>query len=210
MLIIGAKGFAKEILEILHQKGASEQLYFYDDVNKDIPDFLYGKFKILKNLEEAKAVFENGDRKFTIGIGNPLLRLKLYEKFKKIGEELVSTISDQSVIGSFDVEIDEGCNVLSGSQISNSVKIGKGCIIYYNSVITHDVEIGDFCEISPSVNILGRTKIGNFVQIGAGTIIFPDLIIGDHSIIAAGSVVRQNVAANTMVAGVPAIFKKTL
>ena len=33
MLIIGAKGFAKEVLEILHQNGQTENLCFYDDVN---------------------------------------------------------------------------------------------------------------------------------------------------------------------------------
>lgn len=32
MLIIGAKGFAKEVLEILHQNGETEDLCFYDDV----------------------------------------------------------------------------------------------------------------------------------------------------------------------------------
>ena len=31
MLIIGAKGFAKEVLEILHQNGQTENLCFYDD-----------------------------------------------------------------------------------------------------------------------------------------------------------------------------------
>ena len=35
MLIIGAKGFAKEVLEILHQNGQTENLCFYDDVNDD-------------------------------------------------------------------------------------------------------------------------------------------------------------------------------
>ena len=40
MLIIGAKGFAKEVLEILHQKNDLQNIVFYDDVNDDIGDLL--------------------------------------------------------------------------------------------------------------------------------------------------------------------------
>ena len=40
MLIVGAKGFAKEVLEVLHQLNETEDVVFYDDVNKDAPDFL--------------------------------------------------------------------------------------------------------------------------------------------------------------------------
>ncbi|MFZ2430593.1 MAG: hexapeptide transferase, partial [Lutibacter sp.] len=35
MLVIGAKGFAKEVLEVVHQLNELENLVFYDDVNKD-------------------------------------------------------------------------------------------------------------------------------------------------------------------------------
>ena len=53
MLIIGAKGFAKEVLEIFHQKDETENLHFYDDVSLDSPDLLYNQFKVLKNEEDA-------------------------------------------------------------------------------------------------------------------------------------------------------------
>lgn len=210
MLIVGAKGFAKEVLEIFHQKGETENLCFYDDTTPDFPNELYGKFKVLKSLEEAEKYFENIDSQFTIGIGNPHLRKILAEKFEKIGGQLTSAISKFAEIGSFGIVIGDGGNILSGVKISNDVKIGKGTMIYYNAVITHDVTIGDFCEISPSVNILGRAKVGNFVQIGSGSIIFPDVEIGDYAIIAAGSVVRNSVPGNVMVAGIPAIIKKHL
>ena len=54
MIIIGAKGFAKEVLEVLHQNNQTENLAFYDDVNEDAIGKLYNQFPILKNLNEAK------------------------------------------------------------------------------------------------------------------------------------------------------------
>ena len=210
MLIIGAKGFAKEVLEILHQNGQTENLCFYDDVNDDLPEKLFGQFPILRTIEEAETYFNQISNQFVLGIGNPFLRKKLCDKFESIRGELSTVISKNAEIGSFGIQISSGCNILSGVKISNDVAIGKGTMAYYNSVITHDVTIGEFCEISPSVNLLGRVHIGNFVSIGAGSIIFPDVTIGDNVVIAAGAVVRKNVPANVMVAGIPAVVKKEL
>lgn len=210
MLIIGAKGFAKEVLEIVWQQYPNGDICFYDDVTDRPEELLFHQFRILKSLEEATEYFLNVDKSFTIGIGRPHLRFKLFEKFTSIGGEFVTTISNKASIGSFEVHIGEGCNILAGVQISNDVKIGKGTMIYYNCIITHDVKIGVFCEISPGATLLGRVVVGDFVHIGAGAIIFPDVVIGDNAVIAAGAVVRNNVDKNTMVAGVPANVKKTI
>lgn len=210
MLIIGAKGFAKEVLQINHREnelewgGVLDKIYFYDDVNEDTPDELFGRFPVLKSLEEAKNYFETVDKKFTIGIGIPKLRKMLYEKFSNIGGEFTSTISEKTDIGNFGVDIEEGCNILSGVKISNDVRIGKGTMIYYNTIITHDVEIGEFVEISPNATLLGRCKVNKHTHIGAGSIILPDIVIGANCIIGAGAVVTKNIPDNSTAVGVPA------
>lgn len=76
MLILGAKGFAKEVLEICHQNGDTLNLVFYDDVNVEIGDKLFDQFPILYSLDQAEKYFESIDKRFTIGIGNPELRKK--------------------------------------------------------------------------------------------------------------------------------------
>jgi sugar O-acyltransferase (sialic acid O-acetyltransferase NeuD family) len=210
MLIVGAKGFSKEVLEILHQNEYQKDIAFYDDVNSDVSGKLYGKFKILKNVIEAKDFFLKNGPEFTIGIGDPKLRFRMYKKFKGISGALTSTISDYSDIGHYDTNIHIGCNILSGVKVSNSVSIGKGCIIYYNSIIAHDCFIGDFVEISPSVNILGRVEISSLTHIGANATILPDIKIGKNSIIGAGSVVTKDVPDNVVVLGVPAKIMKYL
>jgi sugar O-acyltransferase (sialic acid O-acetyltransferase NeuD family) len=210
MLIVGAKGFAKEVLEVLHQLNQLENVVFYDDVNEDIDDVLYNKFAVLKSIEQAQTFFKETDTRFTIGIGNPILRKKLYDKFTKIGGKFESTISTKASIGSYDVSIGKGTNILSGAILSNSTKIGKGCIIYYNSIITHDCNIGDFVEISPSATILGRVIIDSFTQIGANVTILPNLNIGKNVIVGAGSVVTKDIPDNSLVLGVPAIIKREL
>ncbi|WP_316817247.1 NeuD/PglB/VioB family sugar acetyltransferase [Pedobacter nyackensis] len=208
MLIIGAKGFAKDILEILQQNNELNQLVFYDDLNSDIEDELFGEFPIIKSTEEAEEYFSNVDTRFSIGIGNPDLRGKMYHKFTSLGGVLHSTISQKTDIGHYNVKMGQGCNILSGVKISNNVEIGMGTMIYYNSIINHDVVIGKFVEISPGAIVLGKCKIGNFTHIGSGAIILPEVIVGNHVKIAAGAVVTHNMPDHVMTAGVPAIIKK--
>ncbi len=209
MLIIGAKGFAKEVLEICHQNDELNNLAFFDDVNDDIYGKLYDKFPVLKSIQDAEQYFKKIDEKFTIGIGKPKLRKNLAEKFINAGGKLTSAISPKVHIGSYGVKIGEGANILDGVKISNDVKIGRAPIIYYNSIITHDAVIGDFTEISPDVKILGRATIGSFCQLGSGSIILPDVKIGDHVIIGAGAVVTKDIPDHCVAAGVPAKIIKT-
>ena len=210
MLVVGAKGFAKEILEIIYQLNQLENLVFYDDLNNDIADKLYNRFPVLKNTEQASTYFKTLDNRFTLGIGNPVLRKKMYEKFSKGGGNFVSTISPLAIVGTFDVQIGIGSNVLAGAVLSNGTAIGKGCIVYYNAVIPHDCKIGDFVEISPSVVLLGRCEVGPYSHIGANATILPDLKLGRNVVIGAGSVITKDVPDNSMMVGVPAKLVKKL
>lgn len=210
MLIIGAKGFAKEVLEILYQLNELELLAFYDDLNSDVPVKLFNQFPVLKNIDEATQYFKTVDNRFTIGIGNPFLRKQLSEKFIEIGGVLTSTISPKATIGSFDIKIGFGSNILSGAIFSNSTKLGMGCIVYYNSILTHDCIIGDFVEISPNVTLLGNCKIGSYSQIGANSTILPNISIGSNVIVGAGAVVTKNIPDNHLIMGIPGKVIKIL
>lgn len=210
MLIVGAKGFAKEVLDTFCKNGKAENLAFYDDINLNNDRFLFETFPILTNLEQAIMHFKQYGNEFTIGIGNPVLRYKMDVMFKKIGGLLTSSISPSAQIGNYDIVIGAGSNILNNAIISNSTRIGKGCIVYYNSIVTHDCIIGDFVEVSPGASILGRCQLGSFIQIGANATILPDITIGNNVIVAAGAVVTKNITENSMVAGVPALLKKKL
>ncbi|RVU89926.1 acetyltransferase [Flavobacterium columnare] len=210
MLIVGAKGFAKEVLEILHQNNSLENVVFFDNVNPEIKGNLYGIYPILKSFNAAKDFFETQTNKFTIGIGNPILRKNLYEKFTELGGEFTSTISSKSIIGNFGNTIEEGCNIMSGTVITNDVTIKKGGLINLNCTIGHDCIIQEYVEICPGVNISGNCNIGSYTFIGTNSTILPKITIGKNVIVAAGSVVTKDIPDNCMVAGIPAVIKKEI
>lgn len=204
MLIIGAKGFAKEVLEVVYKNNYSPYIAFYDDINTDIGDFLYDKFPILKNENQAKDFFFKFGNKFTIGIGGPSLRQMLYDKFIKLNGEFTSTISENTIIGSFGNKIENGCNIMQNVVITNDVQVGLGTIINQTSSIGHDVKIGEFCEICPNVSISGNCVIGDYSFIGTAAIILPKVKIGKNVIVGAGAVVSKDLPDNCVAVGIPA------
>jgi sugar O-acyltransferase (sialic acid O-acetyltransferase NeuD family) len=208
MIIIGAGGFAKEVLEELFILKQDENLCFYDDVNSNLPNLIYNKYPVIKTILEAENFIDLVDKKFTLGVGNPKLRLNFMNKFENIGGIFSSVISSSCKVGHFGTFIGAGCNIMSNSLISNDVKIGKGCIVYFNSVIAHDSIIGDFVELSPGTMILGKCYIGEFSQIGSNTTVLPKVKIGKNVIIGAGSVVTKDIPDNCLAYGVPATIKK--
>jgi len=210
MLIIGAKGFAKEVLEVIWQNNQKDNIVFFDNISKDVEDLLFGKFRILKNVQDAQNYFKHtNDFSFTIGIGNPILRYKLYKQFLEIGGKYISTISPFARIGSFDNKIGDGCNIMTGTVITNSVNIDKGVLINLNCTIGHDCKIGEFVELSPGTHISGNCLIGSFSVFGTNSTILPKITIGENVIIGAGAVVTGNIESNSVAVGIPAkIIKK--
>lgn len=210
MLIVGAKGFAKEVLEVLCQLNDIENVVFYDDVSENLPKQLYERFDILRNAEEVKKYFQNVDNRFTIGIGGPVLRKKMFDKFTDLGGVFTSTISPKANIGHFGNEIEDGSNVMTGTVITNDIHLGKGVLVNLNCTIGHDSTIGDFVEMSPGVHVSGNCKIGSYSNIGTNATILPKVTIGTNVIVGAGSVVTKDVPSNSLVVGVPAKIIKEL
>lgn len=209
MVIIGAKGLAKEVLEVFAQRNEIDNLFFFDNVSSDLPPLLFERFQILRSFEELQRTFEvSGDSRFVLGLGNPILRARLSKMAMAQGGILTSAISSRAEIGSFGNVIGEGSTILSGAIITNGVTIGRGCLINPHCSISHDAKIGDFVEMSPGVRITGHAAIGRFSNLGTNAVVLPKISLGENVIVGAGAVVNKDVPANTLVVGVPAVMKK--
>jgi len=123
------------------------------------------------------------------------------------------------------VRIGEKCIIGRGVMVNYNVKIGNRTKIMDLANITGNCQIGNDVFISMhvstandnSIGALGYDeanqqgpKINNGAKIGVGATLLPNLEIGENAIVAAGAVVTKNVAACTMVAGMPARFVKNL
>lgn len=96
------------------------------------------------------------------------------------------------------VFLNSGCRF----QDQGGIDIGDGALIGHNAVITtlnHELDPAHRADMHPA-----PVRIGRDVWLGANVTILPGVTIGDGAVVGAGSVVTKNVAARTVVAGVPA------
>ena len=202
MIVIGAGGFAKQLIDIMCEAFPHTALSFYDDTDAS-PGIFLNKFDVLKTPSEAKEVLTM-DPAFVLGLSGPRNREIMANKFLAMGGELTSVISRHAQVSNFDSTIGKGVTILSHVVIESSVEIGPGCLLNLNCLVTHDSKVGAFCEFGPGVIICGHAHIGNNVFIGAGAIVLPNVNIEDNVVIGAGAVVNRNVGPGQKVMGIPA------
>lgn len=96
------------------------------------------------------------------------------------------------------VFVNMGCRF----QDTGGITIGDGTLIGHGSTLTtlnHAVDPSRRADMLPAPVTIGRD-----VWLGAGVTVVPGVTIGDGAIVGAGAVVTKDVAADTIVAGVPA------
>jgi len=206
MVIVGAKGFAKEILEIIFSEHdySTDQLVFFDNISSDLPDKLFDKFDILRSYEDLEVFFKfQQEKNFVLGLGVPRIRKELFEEFVAFGAVPFTVLSRYARIGSFFNSIGDGTAIMQGTILTNNIRIGKGCLINLNCTIGHDSVLGNFVELSPNVNVSGHCSIGDFTSIGTSAVLLPGVTIGRNVTIGAGTIVTKNIPDNSIVVGIP-------
>ena len=95
-----------------------------------------------------------------------------------------------------------------------SITIGKHCLIAANCEIfdssAHDLILADPLDRISTDGSVSPIVIEDAVWIGANCIILPGSSIGFGSVVAAGSVVRGSYSSNSLIAGNPARFVRSL
>jgi|ERR1051326_915973 bifunctional UDP-N-acetylglucosamine pyrophosphorylase/glucosamine-1-phosphate N-acetyltransferase len=195
-------------------------------VNSQGEYYLTDVAEILKNTEQVVAIYQHHDAREVSGVNtraelaefeNLLRRGTIRRLMLEAGVTFIDPshayVSDEAQISRdciihSDVHIEgksvlaEGCEILSGSRISNS-RLGRRVLIKDHCVIL-DSEIGDDCAVGPFAHIRmnaeldERAVIGNFVEvkksrIGSGTksmhlTYLGDATIGEETNIGAGTV----------------------
>jgi acetyltransferase-like isoleucine patch superfamily enzyme len=105
----------------------------------------------------------------------------------------------------YETTIGDRTKVMDLTHVTGNCRIGSDVFISLTVGMTNDNALGALGYDEEEVR---GPVIEDGAMVGAGATLLPGITIGVGAIVAAGSVVTKDVAAHTMVAGVPAIYKR--
>jgi acetyltransferase EpsM len=193
MIVYGASGHGKVIIEILESMG-EPQIEVWDDAQKP-PMWEY---EVKQPLPSNVAITD----KMVISIGSNATRKKVAERFSSstkfgIAVHTSAHVSKRAMIG-------EGSVIMANATVNADTIIGKHCIVNTCASIDHDCVLGDYSHVSPNATLSGDVQIGEGTHIGAGASIIQGVRIGKWCTIGAGTVVIKDIPDYATAVGNPA------
>jgi sugar O-acyltransferase (sialic acid O-acetyltransferase NeuD family) len=209
LLIAGTSGFALEcygqVLDVLNRQDVwKEKFSAYTFKGFLGPDNRLKRFGLEKYYlgDENDFDFKPEDS-VVVGVGEPDMREKVFDRLKKRKVHLINLISPFCLFPE-GVEIGEGNIIAPYCLFARGAKIGNGNVINSYTSMAHDSEIGDFNELSSYCNLTGHTKMKDLNFLGPGVKMLPKSRIGSNCKVTAGSVVYKGFKDNAIVTGNPA------
>jgi len=138
------------------------------------------------------------------GAGTDALgRVAVSEANPTVRRQLATVIHPKASVSPY-AELGAGTFIAASAVIAPGARVGPGVIVNHGAVVDHDVQVGAFTHIAPRVALGGGVTVGDRVLVGAGATVLPGVRIADDVVVGAGAVVRDNLDAAGVYAGVPA------
>ncbi|MCX2982022.1 acetyltransferase [Halieaceae bacterium IMCC14734] len=204
ILIIGASGHAKVIIDIVQQEGKHNVVGLLDpglEVGAKVLGYpVLGTEEDLPTLIESHAI-----QGAIVAIGDNFTRAKVVEGVRAISPELVfvSAVHPKASMG-LETSVGEGSVVMAGVAINPCSSVGKFCIVNTNASLDHDSIMEDFSSLAPGALTGGNCQIGQYSAVGAGAVLIQGIKVGEHTIIGAGSLLMSSVESFVTAYGTPA------
>lgn len=202
LVIIGAGGFGREILDTLNYINKKEKAYqiigFVDNDNSIPQGETFNGIEFLGN-DDVLDTYAHVS--IVIAIADPHVRKKYYDRYKhKFDFPIIihptAIVSEYAKIGAGSI-VQAFCIIAANSTIGICVAINA------RSGVGHDAEVGDFTSIQSFCDITGNNKIGALCFLGTGVKIIPKLFIANESYLCAGAVVFKDILTKSKVLGNP-------
>ena len=201
MLIYGASGHAKVIMDCLKSRGEAIKSVFDD--NPLIKKFL--GFKVVHSYDPD--LFPGIH--LVIAIGNNRIRKKIASLVLPSNPP-PSALSHPSAILSENIKLGNGTVILHNAVVQTGTQIGNYVIINTGATVDHDCTLDGFVHVAPNATLCGGITVGEGTLIGAGSVVIPNIKIGKWCVIGAGAVVVKDVPDYSMVLGNPGKVVKKL
>ena len=204
ILLVGGGGHCRSVLDTLLEQNTYNEIAIADDNIE--PQTMVMGVPVIGSCDDLHRYFLSGFEQAFIAIGsigNPQLRIKIFDRLEKIGFEIPNIFDKTSVVSKYAL-LGKGIFAGKNSVINAGAAVGDCAIINTGVVVEHDCRVGSFAHISSASVLCGHVRIGERTHIGANSVIRQGLAIGPDSIIGMGSVVSASIPDGVTAFGSPA------
>jgi sugar O-acyltransferase (sialic acid O-acetyltransferase NeuD family) len=202
LLIWGAGGHGKVVLDIARSAGRFERIAFLDDDSRraGVTFFMFCDCPLVGGSEE---LYRFAGSTFVVAIGDNRARARCFARALGNGLAPRALVHPSAVIAA-SASIGPGTVVMPGVIVNADAVIGENCIINSGAIVEHDCRVDAHVHISPRVVLGGGVSVGPLAHVGIGAVVLPGATVGEESIVGAGAVVLREAPAHSTVVGVPA------
>ena len=203
LIIVGAGGFGREVLQYLRDAMALQGGYavkgFLDDGPADL-----GPFGLdVPLLGGTRDHAFTGDDRVLIAVGDPSVRLELAARLEAHGARFVTLVHPLAYVSEA-ASLGVGCIVAPFATVGAHARIGDHTVLTFYASAGHDTTVGRACGFSPHAVANGGSTLGEGVFLGAYAVVNPLQSVGTGSKVAAGSVVYHPIPPDVLAVGNPA------
>ena len=199
LIIWGAGGHGKVVLDVARSAGAFEQIVFLDDDRMKSGSLFCG----CPVGGGPGELHQFAGSAFIVAVGDNRKRAQCFSRACGNGLSPTALVHLTAVIAP-SASIGRGTVIMPGVIVNADAVIGEDCIINTGAIVEHDCRIGPHVHISPRVVLGGCVNVGPLAHIGIGAVVLPGATVGEESIVGAGAVVLREAPARCTMVGVPA------
>lgn len=203
VLIFGASGHAKVVIDIVEKTGMFSVRGLFDDNAALHGQQVYG-YGVMGGRDEILARDTPKLHGLVVAIGSNSIRSEVAAWLIVRGACLSEALVHPSAQLARGVQVGAGSVVMAGAVINSDSRVGRNAIVNTGAIIDHDCIIGDGVHVAPGATICGGVEVGEQALIGAGAVVHPNVRIGNKVIVGAGATVLDNIEDGMTVVGSPA------
>ncbi len=200
ILIYGAGGHAKAVMEMVNAQGLYE-IYGIIDDNEALNGSTVLGLPVIGTREQLADLIEQGVSLSANGVGgiiNISLRIKIFEMLADYGFNFPVLQHPRATVEP-SAEIAEGVQVFANVYVGSSTILHNYCMINTGAIISHDCVIGAYTHIAPGTLLAGQVTVGEKTLVGMGVSTAIGIKIGDGARIGNGAILLADVPSRAIV-----------
>lgn len=203
-MILGIYGYGghglevEELARVINLKeNRWEKVIFIDDSPDKTDSERIFSFETIVNDYKPE------DIEFMVGIGEPVIRAKIFDKVKEKGYNFATLVHPSASVAG-NARIEEGTVICYNAYVSIDTYLAENSLVQPMSVVGHGCMIGKNSVISAFVSMGGNSRIGDNSFVGMNVPIKQGAVIGSGSVVGMGSVVVRDIPDGVVAVGNPA------